>query len=144
MKSNYLKKIALFWLLISRQIIIHWTCLLKWKLDFCMEKIMISVTKLGIICLCLLMNVSQGRRIIEKSQGPIQVEDLGPLMSSEEFGFSRKTSTNYIFLISFWMDITLTYCFKPPALYLIIFLTVALCLFSGAIYGFLWIFFCNN
>ena len=101
-----------------------------------MEKIMISVSKLGIICLCLLMNVSQGR--------PIQVEDLGPLMSSEEFGFSRKTSTNYIFLISFWMDITLTYCFKPPALYLIIFLTVALCLFSGAIYGFLWIFFCNN
>ena len=63
-----------------------------------MEKIMISVTKLGIICLCLLMNVSQGRRIIEKSQGPIQVEDLGPLMSSEEFGFSRKTSANYIFL----------------------------------------------
>ena len=109
-----------------------------------MEKIMISVTKLGIICLCLLMNVSQGRRIIEKSPRPIQVEDLGPLMSSEEFGFSRKTSTNYIFLISFWMDITLTYCFKPPALYLIIFLTVALCLFSGAIYGFLWIFFCNN
>ena len=107
----------------------------------CLKKLMISIFKLGITCLYLL-NVSHGRIIFEKSPGPrpIQEEDLGPLMSSEEFEVPPRSPKIYHFLIFYWMDITLTYCFTPPAVYLIIFLTVALILFSGAMYTFLCIF----
>ena len=109
------------------------------KLILCLKKnFMTSIFKIGIICLCLL-NVSHGRIIFEKSPGPqlIQEEDLGP---SEEFEVSTRSSTIYYLLIFYWMDITLTYCFTPPAVYLIIFLTVARILFSAAIYTFLCIF----